>query len=147
MRAVPTRFSKEFRGWAPPLALAFALAGCMSSMNDLSHDPKFQPAVATLPATGAPAGLRPAVLTGPVAEAPPPPPPAPQQSASADAQKKKLLTPEEQAKVIAELEALAAKQGAPTEASKSVEDACGKLASKALDPEERLKRERQGLKC
>jgi len=60
--------------------------------------------------------------------------------------KSKLLTPEEKAKVIAELEALARNQGASTvrvrQAAKAECD-----AAKALDPELKLKREREGLKC
>jgi len=60
----------------------------------------------------------------------------------------KLLTPEEKAKVVAELEALAKAQGAPTaEARKAADAECKNAALNALDPETRLKRELAGQEC
>jgi hypothetical protein len=62
--------------------------------------------------------------------------------------KGKLLTPEEKAKVIAELEALARSQGASMERSRdAARDACADKAAKKLDPEARLKLEQQGMTC
>ena len=59
----------------------------------------------------------------------------------------KLLSPEEKAKVITELEALAKGQGAATTKVRlAAREAC-KKALAALDPEERRKREQEGWKC
>lgn len=65
-----------------------------------------------------------------------------------DRPKRKLMTPEETQKVIAELEALAKAQGAPLEkSSENAKAACDDAAAGTLDPEEALKRERDGQKC
>lgn len=127
------RFTKGLAGFVLVATGGLVLSGCMGSMNDLSRDPQFQPpaaaAVPFAPAPGAP--------TATVAATP-----------AGQGEKKKLLTPDEQARIIAELEALAARQGAPMEANKTAQDeACTAAAAQALDPEERLRRERQGLKC
>jgi hypothetical protein len=131
------RFFRGFAGLAPAVAGCLLLGGCMGSMNDLSRDPQFQPPVAVaIP-------VAPAASVVGAAPAPATPP-----ATAGGSGERKLLTPEEQARVIAELEALAAKQGAPLEAARAAEaEACSEAAAQALDPEERLKRERQGLKC
>ena len=56
----------------------------------------------------------------------------------------KLLSPEEKARVIAELEGLAKSQGARAAADKA---RCEEEAAKALDPEQRLKRDLAGGGC
>lgn len=57
----------------------------------------------------------------------------------------KVLTPEEKFRVIAELEALARRQGAATEQTRAQLAACPDLA--AMTVEERMKHVAEGLKC
>ncbi len=62
--------------------------------------------------------------------------------------KSKLLTPEEKAKVMADLEALAKSQEAAVEKSrKASASACGNSVKNSLDPESRLKSEAAGQGC
>jgi hypothetical protein len=56
----------------------------------------------------------------------------------------KLLSPEEKARVVAELEALAASQGEPSSAAKKK---CDAAAAEALDPAQRLKSDLDGREC
>lgn len=59
----------------------------------------------------------------------------------------KLLSPEEKARVIAELEALAKSQGASMSKARQLALAECEKALLALSPEERKKHEQEGLKC
>ena len=139
-------------------ALALAVSGCAYSLSEFAVER--QPAVLAeaapdAPATDAAMPLEPAALveteeqTATVAAAPRPtsrtfpilgvPPNQPPS---------KLLTLEEKAAVIAELEALAKSQGAATaKARQTARAECKEDAALALDPEERLRREREGLEC
>ena len=58
--------------------------------------------------------------------------------------KSKLLSPEEKARVVAELEALARSQNGTSAADKAK---CDEEAAKALDPEQRLKRDLADGEC
>jgi hypothetical protein len=62
--------------------------------------------------------------------------------------KSKLLTPEEKAKVIADLEALAKSQAAAVEKSRKATTAqCGDAVKNSLDPEAKLKAAAAGQGC
>lgn len=72
----------------------------------------------------------------------------PNLGAAPEEPKSKLLTPEEKAKVIADLEALAKSQEAAVEKSrKAAATACGSSVKNALDPEAKLKSEAAGQGC
>jgi hypothetical protein len=142
-------------------ALGFLLGGCAYSMSEFALErpaPATVAAVAAGEATGDAVPLAPTALvdddlprslglTAPATTASlpptatvggyPSPGPPPNQPDS------KLLTPEEKAKVIAELEALARSQKVtpPTAGTQP------KCEDETLDPAERLRREKEGIAC
>ena len=155
-------------------AIGLALSGCAYSMSEFARTdptPTGSPTVLTGTVNEPPAEIataKPAPAAKPIAlvEEPPSattrldaavvatgtPPPAtegyPNFNQTPPRQNSKLLSPEEKAKVIAELEALAKAQGAPVaKARQAARAECDAEAAKTLDPEERIKREREGLTC
>jgi len=152
------------------LGVALATSGCAYTMGDFSRGstaaatpasdatmtgaPPVQPATYVVDTTDKPYAA-PATLTS-----------LPQGGASASAAapaatgafpnlnqvpegpKSKLLTPEEKAKVMSDLEALAKSQEAAVEKSrKASASACGNSVKNSLDPEARLKSEAAGQGC
>lgn len=157
------RGQRRLGGVLVAASLGVFLSGCAYSLSEFAAEPR-QPAVqdATAPeeATGAAMPLREAVL---VEDVPAPPPPQPSALAATGSTQPagdypnlaippgqptaKLLSPEEKAKIIAELEALAKGQGAATTKVRlQAREACEKALA-ALDPEDRRKREQEGWKC
>ena len=158
------------RGWrgfgaiGATVGLGLAVSGCAYSLSEFAGAPKQQPAVLTgvtpedaaMPAIP----LKPAAL---VEEGPAATPPAssepraaatdapgsyPNINAVPDQPKSKLLSPEEKARVIVELEALAKAQGPATATARKIaKSECDQNAAMVLDPEEQLRREKAGLKC
>jgi hypothetical protein len=138
-----------------PLLAAF-LGGCAYSLSEFASPLDRTAQTASLPATadGAAMPLKEAVLVQDEPAAPPTKPTAlvapdtyPNLNVPPGQPTAKLLSPEEKAKTIAELEALAHSQGAAT--SKVREEAriaCEKALA-ALDPAERRKRVEAGWKC
>lgn len=140
------------------VALGFLLGGCAYSMSEFALERPEPASVAAAPAnaTGAAVPLVPTALVdaGPPATAAgaqpsttaslppapsgtyPSPGPPPNQPDST------LLSPEEKAKVIAELEALARSQKVTPPAKPQT-----KCQDETLDPAERLRREVEGIAC
>lgn len=142
------------------IGIALATSGCAYTMGDFSRS-----SAATTPAsdttmTGA-LPVKPATyvvdttdkpLTTPTSA---PSQPAPETAGSfpnlnqvPEGPKSKLLTPEEKAKVMADLEALAKSQEAAVEKSRKATAAeCGDAVKNALDPEAKLKAAAAGQGC
>ena len=145
--------------------LGLGLSGCAYSMSEFAvgRDAQTQATGAPVVVTGAPvtASVAPVAPTALVEEEPVPTPrPAPAAAvvnaapeaypninAAPERPKADLLSAEEKARVIAELEALARAQGATTEKARIVAKAECEKAVAALPEEERRKREEQGLRC
>jgi hypothetical protein len=151
--------------------LALAVSGCALSMNEFAQNRELQGPAEPVALTGTPefdtapgappptaeglAAQAAAVADSPTALAPtasatqaagqssgfPNINAAPQQSNS------KLLTPEEKARVIAELEALARGQGASAPAAKATSTECDPDAAQNLDPADRLNSDPAGGGC
>ena len=125
-----------------------ALSGCGYTMNEFA-----QKSASATPASTEPGALsmKPATY---VVDSPATPPAAatasgfPNLNQVPTDQKAKLLTPEEKAKVIAELEALAKGQEAAVDKTrKAAATKCGAAVQKTLDPEAKLKSEVAGQGC
>ena len=132
-------------------AAAIALSGCAYTMGEFAQSERqpapaadaaqtgaipIKPATYVVDTTAAPAGVATTEAAYPNINAVPLPP------------KSKLLTPEEKAKVIAELEALAKGQEAAVDKTrKAAATKCGAAVQKALDPEAKLKSEVAGQGC
>lgn len=144
--------NNDIIGLTAVAGLAVLMAGC-SSMGDFGRR-------GTPVAAASGAALQPAALVE--AEAPIPPlrvdPPAvtataniagdsasPNLGVVPPASENRVLSPDEKARVIAELEALARSQGAATERARAELADCVDLST--LTVEERMKRVAQGLKC
>lgn len=146
--------------------VGLASSGCVMSRGEFAQ-PASEPVVLTggqpQDIVGTPADAKPAVaaqqepqsapplaLSATGQAEPPTPPVAPATLAAADGNappaepNSKLLSPEEKTRVIAELEALAKSQGARAAADKA---RCEEEAAKALDPEQRLRRDLAGGGC
>lgn len=133
--------------------LALLVSGCAYSLSEFAQEPTPQAATtaAVAPAaTGAAVPLQPAALVDEGLAPPSPLQPAPPvmatgsllPAASATEPDSALLTPEEKAKVIAELEALARSQKVtPPPAPQT------KCRDETLDAAERLRREVEGIAC
>jgi len=164
----PILTENPWRGVAAAALVAGLVAltsGCATSMGELAP-PTSAPLVLNSAVAGETvAEVKPAVMVEQVGRpgAPMPvtapvtagaePPPLPKEvatgstvatAAPADEPKKKLLSPEEKARVIAELEALARSQEAGTPTAKKD---CAEGAAMALEPEERLKRDSTPGEC
>ena len=136
--------------------LALLVSGCAYSLSEFAREPSPQASTtaAVAPAaTGAAVPLQPVALVdeGPAQPLPlrQPAPPVmatgslPPPTASATEPDSALLTPEEKAKVIAELEALAKSQNVtPPPAAPQT-----KCQDETLDAAERLRREVEGIAC
>ena len=111
--------------------------------TDATSAMPMKPATYVVDTTGAPQGALPRAVS-----AEPLPASYPNLGAAPHEPKSKLLTPEEKAKVIADLEALAKSQEAAVEKSrKAAAAACGSSVKNALDPEAKLKSEAAGQGC
>ena len=138
--------------------LGFLLGGCAYSMSEFALERPEPASVAAAPADaiGAAVPLAPTAL---VDEGPPPTVAATQPTTTAslppapsgtypnpglppNQSDSKLLSPEEKAKVIAELEALARNQKVTPPAKPLT-----KCQDETLDPAERLRREAEGIAC
>jgi hypothetical protein len=156
------------------VGLGLALSGCAYSMSEFAQSsPVEAPAAPVVLSDAVPTpSVAPTLTVAPTAlaeeEAPPLPRTAPAQPSDDTASvapqvaavgypninavppksKGKLLTPEEKAKVIADLEALARTQGKETEKVRQAQAAeCAADAAKALDAKPPLKGDNQAAKC
>jgi hypothetical protein len=145
-------------------AAAIALSGCAYTMGEFAQSERQPPPVADAAQTGA-IPIKPATYVVDTTATPPAnvplavAPAAPAGFATTEAAypninavplppKSKLLTPEEKAKVIAELEALAKGQEAAVDKTrKAAATKCGAAVQKTLDPEAKLKSEVAGQGC
>lgn len=131
-----------------------ALSGCGYSMSEFAQKP-----AASMPASGEP-GAMPVKPATYVVDSPATPPASGASAPAATAggfpnlnqvpadQKSKLLTPEEKAKVIADLEALAKSQEAAIEKARKADSTqCDDAVQKSLDPEAKLKSAATGQGC
>lgn len=154
-------FRRIFGRGAAVAGLALTLGGCAYSLGDFGLERPQQPemSAAALPPQPAPQPLQSAAQTtvplqataladepvttgsigGPSRTGTFVTPGVPQ-----DQPQSKLLSPEEKARVVAELEALAKGQkvGVPVAAP-----AAANCADETLDPAERLRREKEGIQC
>jgi hypothetical protein len=155
------------------VGLGLALSGCAYSMSEFAQSsPVEAPAGPVVLSDGVPApNVAPALTAAPTAlveeEAPPLPRTAPTQPSDDTASiapaatggypninavppksKGKLLTPEEKARVIADLEALARTQGKETEKVRQAQATeCAADAAKRLDAKPPLKGDNPATKC
>jgi hypothetical protein len=145
-------------------AAAIALSGCAYTMGEFAQSER-QPAPAADAAQTGAIPIKPATYVVDTTATPPAnvplavAPAAPAGVATTEAAypninavplppKSKLLTPEEKANVIAELEALAKGQEAAVDKTrKAAATKCGAAVQKALDPEAKLKSEVAGQGC
>jgi len=133
--------------------LALLVSGCAYSLSEFAQEPSPQASTtAAIAPAGAAVPLQPVALVDEGLAPPSPPQPAPPvmaigslppPAASATEPDSALLTPEEKAKVIAELEALAKSQKVtPPPAAPQT-----KCQDETLDAAERLRREVEGIAC
>ena len=145
-------------------AAAIALSGCAYTMGEFAQSERQPAPVADAAQTGA-IPIKPATYVVDTTATPPAnvplavAPAAPAGVATTEAAypninavplppKSKLLTPEEKARVIAELEALAKGQEAAVDKTrKAAATKCDAAVQKALDPEAKLKSEVAGQGC